>query len=199
LGDVLHLTQDMAQPQHTRNEAHSGLGGRFSNNFTGHTSVFEKYLDSRARQEDFEIDGQQSQTYDVLDFGSHAIPTFSTYRDYWSTAVGVDGAAAREKGVRSFVIAFAMREAAEKCDKAERKGSGLSLSHLRCGRRQRNVITKDLTPCHTHHVHLLLTPARADSAGLLMKHLGQRYVQYINRTYQRSGTLWEGRFRSCLT
>ena len=31
-----------------------------------------------------------------------------------------------------------------------------------------------------------------------MKALGQRYVQYINRTYQRSGTLWEGRFRSCL-
>ncbi len=51
----------------------------------------------------------------------------------------------------------------------------------------------------TNHVHLLLTPARADSAGLLMKHLGQRYVQYINRTYKRSGTLWEGRFRSCLT
>ena len=51
----------------------------------------------------------------------------------------------------------------------------------------------------TNHVHLLLTPAREDSAGLLMKHLGQRYVQYINRTYRRSGTLWEGRFRSCLT
>jgi len=27
---------------------------------------------------------------------------------------------------------------------------------------------------------------------------GNRYVQYVNRTYQRSGTLWEGRFRSCL-
>jgi putative transposase len=51
----------------------------------------------------------------------------------------------------------------------------------------------------TNHVHLLLTPQQADSASLLMKHLGQRYVQYINRTYQRSGTLWEGRFRSCLT
>jgi len=51
----------------------------------------------------------------------------------------------------------------------------------------------------TNHVHLLLTPQRPDSASLLMKHLGQRYVQYINRTYQRSGTLWEGRFRSCLT
>jgi len=51
----------------------------------------------------------------------------------------------------------------------------------------------------TNHVHLLLTPERPDSAGLLMKHLGQRYVQYVNRTYRRSGTLWEGRFRSCLT
>jgi putative transposase len=60
--------------------------------------------------------------------------------------------------------------------------------------------------CHVHayvlmtnHVHLLLTPGRAESAGLLMKHLGQRYVQYVNRCYRRSGTLWEGRYRSCLT
>ncbi len=51
----------------------------------------------------------------------------------------------------------------------------------------------------TNHVHLLLTPKYEESASLLMKHLGQRYVQYINRTYKRSGTLWEGRFRSCLT
>jgi len=51
----------------------------------------------------------------------------------------------------------------------------------------------------TNHVHLLITPERKESAALLMKHLGQRYVQYINRTYKRSGTLWEGRFRSCLT
>jgi putative transposase len=49
-----------------------------------------------------------------------------------------------------------------------------------------------------NHVHLLLTPARADSAGDLMKRLGQRYVQYVNRSYKRSGTLWEGRFRSCV-
>ena len=51
----------------------------------------------------------------------------------------------------------------------------------------------------TNHVHLLLTAAKPDSARLLMKHLGQRYVQYVNRSYRRSGTLWEGRFRSCLT
>jgi len=61
------------------------------------------------------------------------------------------------------------------------------------------------TGCHVHafvlmsnHVHLLLTADRLDSAGQLMKALGQRYVQYFNRTYRRSGTLWEGRFRSCL-
>ena len=37
----------------------------------------------------------------------------------------------------------------------------------------------------TNHVHLLLTPEKEQSASLLMKHLGQRYVQYINRTYKR--------------
>ena len=50
----------------------------------------------------------------------------------------------------------------------------------------------------TNHVHILLTPKSEESAGDLMKSLGQRYVQYVNRTYRRSGTLWEGRFRSCL-
>jgi putative transposase len=48
----------------------------------------------------------------------------------------------------------------------------------------------------TNHVHLLVTPDAADGISMLMKHLGQRYVQYINRRYKRSGTLWEGRFRS---
>ncbi|GMV76378.1 MAG: hypothetical protein AMXMBFR78_33270 [Rubrivivax sp.] len=50
----------------------------------------------------------------------------------------------------------------------------------------------------TNHVHLLASAERAESAGELMKALGQRYVQYYNRTYRRSGTLWEGRYRSCL-
>jgi putative transposase len=51
----------------------------------------------------------------------------------------------------------------------------------------------------TNHVHLLPTPERADSAALTMKHLGRRYAQYLNHTYKRSDTLWEARFRSCLT
>lgn len=51
----------------------------------------------------------------------------------------------------------------------------------------------------TNHVHLLISAERPEAPGALMKALGQRYVQYVNRTYRRSGTLWEGRFRSCLT
>jgi len=51
----------------------------------------------------------------------------------------------------------------------------------------------------TNHVHLLVSADRSESPGELMKALGQRYVQYFNRTYRRSGTLWEGRYRSCLT
>lgn len=51
----------------------------------------------------------------------------------------------------------------------------------------------------TNHVHILLTPEREESASLTMKGLGQRYVQYVNRRYRRTGTLWEGRFKSCLS
>lgn len=50
----------------------------------------------------------------------------------------------------------------------------------------------------TNHVHLLITPSNTDACAKLMRNLGQRYVQYFNRRYRRTGTLWEGRFRSCL-
>jgi len=50
----------------------------------------------------------------------------------------------------------------------------------------------------TNHVHLLMTPASLRGCAELMRDLGQRYVQYFNRRYERTGTLWEGRFRSCL-
>jgi putative transposase len=51
----------------------------------------------------------------------------------------------------------------------------------------------------TNHVHLLLTPPSADACIALMRNLGQRYVQYFNKRHDRTGTLWEGRFRSCVT
>ena len=50
----------------------------------------------------------------------------------------------------------------------------------------------------TNHVHLLLTPPNAESCATMMRDLGQRYVAYFNRRHGRTGTLWEGRFRSCL-
>jgi putative transposase len=50
----------------------------------------------------------------------------------------------------------------------------------------------------TNHVHLLLTPSREESCGLLMKNIAQLCSQYMNRLHRRTGTLWEGRFRSCL-
>jgi putative transposase len=50
----------------------------------------------------------------------------------------------------------------------------------------------------TNHVHLLLTPSGEKSCTALMRDLGQRYVPYFNARHGRTGTLWEGRFRSCI-
>lgn len=50
----------------------------------------------------------------------------------------------------------------------------------------------------TNHVHLLLSSVHTYGPAELMKAVGQRYVRYFNQSYRRSGTLWEGRFRSCL-
>ncbi len=50
----------------------------------------------------------------------------------------------------------------------------------------------------TDPVHRLVTPHEPDGASQLMPHMGQRGVPYVHRTYGRSGTLWAGRFRSCL-
>ena len=45
----------------------------------------------------------------------------------------------------------------------------------------------------TNHVHLLLTPEEGDGVSRLIQSLGRYYVRYVNQTYGRSGTLWEGR------
>lgn len=50
----------------------------------------------------------------------------------------------------------------------------------------------------TNHVHLLCTPHGDTAISQMMQAIGRRYVQYFNREYRRSGTLWEGRFKSCL-
>ncbi|AGA90402.1 transposase [Thioflavicoccus mobilis 8321] len=48
------------------------------------------------------------------------------------------------------------------------------------------------------HYHLLLTPSRADGVGSMMQDVGRYYVRYFNRRYERTGTLWEGRYRATL-
>ena len=48
----------------------------------------------------------------------------------------------------------------------------------------------------TNHVHLLATPARPDSIAKALQSVGRRYVQYFNAKQKRTGTLWEGRYKS---
>ena len=50
----------------------------------------------------------------------------------------------------------------------------------------------------TNHVHLLCTPWKENAISQMMQSIGRFYVRYFNHTYRRSGTLWEGRFKSCL-
>ncbi len=50
----------------------------------------------------------------------------------------------------------------------------------------------------TNHVHLLVTPLQSGAISRLIQSLGRRYVRYINDTYGRTGTLWEGRYKSHL-
>lgn len=50
----------------------------------------------------------------------------------------------------------------------------------------------------TNHVHLLVSADTKTAPSAMMKALSQRYSQYFNRVYKRTGTLWEGRFRSCV-
>ncbi len=50
----------------------------------------------------------------------------------------------------------------------------------------------------TNHVHLLCTPGIEHGISQMMQAVGRQYVRHFNKTYRRSGTLWEGRFKSCL-
>ncbi|HYS90047.1 MAG TPA: hypothetical protein VEN78_34380 [Bradyrhizobium sp.] len=89
LGDILHLNQDMAQPQHTRNDPHAG--GLFST-FTGHKSVFERYVDARIRGQDKFSTKDDANAANVsinplaISFGNYPIPLFTQYADYWTRA-----------------------------------------------------------------------------------------------------------------
>ena len=50
----------------------------------------------------------------------------------------------------------------------------------------------------TNHVHLLVTPSKEGAASAMMQDIGRRYVRILNSIHGRTGSLWEGRFKSSL-
>lgn len=50
----------------------------------------------------------------------------------------------------------------------------------------------------TNHVHLLVTPGAPGAVGAMLQDIGRRYVRVFNTIHGRTGTLWEGRFKSSL-
>jgi len=86
LGDAVHLVQDMAQPQHTRHDAHPG-------------SVFEGWIDARALgSQVYSLSGVS--TAPLLDYGNHPIPQPDRYSALWST--GASGLGLADYSNREF-------------------------------------------------------------------------------------------------
>jgi hypothetical protein len=105
LGDIAHLLQDMAQPQHTRNDSHAGQGCSVSNCLGGHASYYEEYIEARAtgatifrlRERFFRTldrsDIDEPIAKSLLDYqGAPQYDTvrFSRYSDFFSTGIGGD-------------------------------------------------------------------------------------------------------------
>jgi hypothetical protein len=100
LGDSLHLLQDMAQPQHTRNDAHAGMGCVLRTCLAGHASYYEKYVDARAtglrefhlrerfRNAPTDPDAVESVAVNSLEFSDYPPTYFANYSDFFATVVG---------------------------------------------------------------------------------------------------------------
>jgi len=50
----------------------------------------------------------------------------------------------------------------------------------------------------TNHVHVLATPRAAGGLSKMMQDIGRKYVRYVNMSHERTGGLYEGRFKSNL-
>jgi REP-associated tyrosine transposase len=68
------------------------------------------------------------------------------------------------------------------------------LRHLRWAAQSHGTAVHGFVLMSTHH-HLLVTPGDAEALPGTMKELGERYVRYFNRKYDRIGTLWSGRYK----
>lgn len=74
---------------------------------------------------------------------------------------------------------------------------GAYLQALDACARQHNVLLHGYV-LMTNHVHLLVSAPVAGSISRMMQAIGRRYVRAFNARHGRTGTLWEGRYKSCL-
>ncbi len=120
LGDSVHLLQDMAQPQHTRLDKHSGIACVDPSNpdaacLGGHASFFENYLKARTlTTTSFSLDEtisvtlppppgtglERQTTRPQLNYAGHPLPAFANYRDFFATDTGA--ASATGKGLANY-------------------------------------------------------------------------------------------------
>ncbi len=49
-----------------------------------------------------------------------------------------------------------------------------------------------------NEIHILASPGDKESASRMMQYQGRRYVPYVNAAYQRTGTIWQGRYKASL-
>ena len=158
LGDVLHLNQDMAQPQHTRNEPHSGkLCPSSQICVPGHTSVYEKYINARALLQTSFSSGHPfnaplTMPAMPLSISSYPIPSFEKYTDYWSTAPGnqaVHGKGLADYSNRGFFTAAKNFESTE-YPSPSRNPSSYVIASLVPTRWDGSAST-DSTPTHVYY------------------------------------------------
>jgi hypothetical protein len=102
LGDTAHLLQDMAQPQHTRNDSHAGLLCVAGHCALGPPSYFENYVEARSTGAgSFRLRERFYATIDIHDideqvavnplaFGGYPLIRFANFRDFFSTGTGGD-------------------------------------------------------------------------------------------------------------
>ncbi len=85
LGDLVHLVQDMAQPQHTRNDPHAG-GDDYTEpaGLFGHKSYYERYIDERARAGIADNSNGSRRSLRPLVYGGYPVPAFNDYASYFS-------------------------------------------------------------------------------------------------------------------
>jgi hypothetical protein len=82
LGQVVHLLQDAAQPQHTRNDPHAGC----LFNIGGERSWYELYIDKRARGELFRARGETPPGLSLSGYGTAPFPAALDfgYKDFFT-------------------------------------------------------------------------------------------------------------------